>query len=244
MAFHWVPPPQGSLKINVHGYSSRTRTRSRNNTGIGAVYRDSAGKLRYLTVGVIPNLTPLGVQLWAIFIVLKRAFLDGYRDVIVETDNLMAYRAIRNFAVGAQAPVFDIISQIDIRLRDPRWFCMLSFVFPARNRVARYAARVAMEYGDRLYTLNRPIAGIEELLDWDMGMGPDHPDYVDVVLPNDAPDPFDDDAALTLADNVENLGLGQNGAPVVVAWDLEESETHEDLDDVLEENISGRNGGR
>lgn len=33
-----------------------------------------------------------------------------------------------------------------------------------------------MELGDQLYTLDRPVAGVEELMDWDMGMGPDHPD--------------------------------------------------------------------
>lgn len=31
--------------------------------------------------------------------------------------------------------------------------------------------------------------------------------------------------ALTLADNVENLGSGQTGAPEIVTWDLEENET-------------------
>lgn len=109
-----VPPPQGTLKINVRDTSTRTPTRQGNDTGLGAIYRDSAGKLRHLTVGVIPNLTPLGIQLWAIFIVLKRAFYEGYRDVIVETDNLQAYKAIKNFHLGAQATVFDILSQIDI----------------------------------------------------------------------------------------------------------------------------------
>lgn len=93
MAFHWVPPPQGTLKINVHGSASRTALPNGNDTGLAAIYRDSVGNLRHmhLTIGVIPNLTPLGNQLWAIFIALRRAFLKGYRDVIVETDNLQAY---------------------------------------------------------------------------------------------------------------------------------------------------------
>lgn len=108
--------------------------RFKNETGMTGVYIDSGGRLRHLTIDVIPRLTPLGAQLWIIFIVLKRAFLEGYRDVIV--DNLPAFLAIKNFTLGAQAKVFDIISQIDIRIRDPFWFCMLSFVFPARNRVA------------------------------------------------------------------------------------------------------------
>lgn len=140
------------------------------------------------------------------FIVLKREFPEGYRDVIVETDNLMAYRAIKNFSIGAQAHVFDILSQIDICIiRDPRWFCLLSFVFPARNRVARYAARVAMELGDRIYTLDRSVIGVEELMGRDMGVGQDHLNYVDIVLLNNATDPYDFNSALILADNIENL---------------------------------------
>lgn len=53
-----------------------------------------------------------------------------------------------------------------------------------------------MELGDCLYTLDRPVSGVEELLDWDMGMGPDHQDYTYVVLPTDAPDPVEFGAAL------------------------------------------------
>lgn len=63
---------------------------------------------------------------------------------------------------------------------------MLSFVYPARNRIARYATRIGMELGDMLYTLDRPVAGIEELLDSDMGMGPDQPDYIDEHLADKA----------------------------------------------------------
>lgn len=48
------------------------------------------------------------------------AFIEGYRDVIVETDNLPAFLEIKNFSLGAQASVFDILSQIDIRLHDVR----------------------------------------------------------------------------------------------------------------------------
>lgn len=126
MAYHWVPPPQGTVKINVHAVAATTITQHGNETGMEEIYGDSVGKLKHLTVGIIPNLTPLGAQLWIIFIVLKRAFLEGYRDVMGKTDNLRAYLAIKNFALGAEAQVFDIISQIDIRLRDPHWFCMIS----------------------------------------------------------------------------------------------------------------------
>lgn len=96
-----------------------------------------------------------------------------------------------------------------------------------------------MEFGERLYTLDMPVAGIEELLDWDMGIGLDHPDYVDVVLSAKVPDPFDFNSSLKLADNVDNLRVGQVDAPTTFVWDLENNENHEDLDDVFEENIQG-----
>lgn len=243
MAYHWIPP-QGTLKINVHVVSAPTPTRFENETGMGAVYRDSCGKLRHQTVGVIPRLTPLGAQLRIILIVLKlivlkRAFLEDYRDVIVETDNLPAYLAIKNFTLGAQAQVFDIISHIDICICDPQWFSMLSFVFPARKRVAHYATRVGIELGARLYTLDRSVPGVEKLLDWDMGLGSDHPDYTDAVLPTNATDPIELGVALTLANNVENLGLGQIDATQNVTWDVEENENPDDLDDVQKEHFQG-----
>lgn len=87
MAFHWVPPSPSTLKINVHGIYSNMVRPSANDTGIDAIYRDWEGQLKLLTVGTIPFLTHLGNQLWACYVPLVRAFEEGYRDVILETDN-------------------------------------------------------------------------------------------------------------------------------------------------------------
>lgn len=57
--YHWIPPPRGTLEINVHATTATNPTRFDNNTSIGAIYRDFGGKLRYLEVGVIQNLTPI-----------------------------------------------------------------------------------------------------------------------------------------------------------------------------------------
>lgn len=41
-------------------------------------------------------------------------------------------------------------------------------MFPTRNRVARYStARIPVKLRDMIYTLDMPVAGIEELIDWD-----------------------------------------------------------------------------
>lgn len=123
MAFHWVPPPSSSLKINVHGIYSNTFRPSANDSGIGAIYRDSQGQLKLLTVGTIPFLTQLGNQLWACFVPLVRGFEEGYRDVILETDNYEAFKTMKLFHLGAPTSVYDLASQIDIRIKDKRWKC-------------------------------------------------------------------------------------------------------------------------
>lgn len=40
---------------------------------------------------------------------------------------------------------------------------------------------------------------VEELLEWDLGLGIDHPDYVNVVIPNNAPDPVNFEVGLVLS---------------------------------------------
>ncbi|KAL1811013.1 hypothetical protein ACET3Z_021078 [Daucus carota] len=92
-----------------------------------------------------------------------------------------------------------------------------SYVFPARNHVARFLPRLGRDVADRLYTLNRMIGPLEELLDWDMGLGVDHLDFIDVVIPEGAPDPVNFDVALGIADQVNGLTLGQQTVQVPMA---------------------------
>lgn len=97
MAFNWGPPLPPTLKINVHGIYSNTVFPAGNDSGIGAVYRNSDGELKLITVGTIPFLTQVGNQLWAIFVALLRAYFEGYRDVELETDNYEAYMILKTF---------------------------------------------------------------------------------------------------------------------------------------------------
>lgn len=119
-------------------------------SGIGAIYRESHGELQLLTVGTNPFHTPLGNQLWAMYIPIPRAYEEGLRDVIIETDNYEAYQIVKNFEEGVQSSVYDLASQIDVRVENKNWKCKVAFVFPARNKVARFLARLEQETSDRL----------------------------------------------------------------------------------------------
>ncbi|KAL1802749.1 hypothetical protein ACET3Z_031396 [Daucus carota] len=67
----------------------------------------------------------------------------------------------------------------------------------------------AKDVSDKLYTLNRMIGSMDELLDWDMGLGVDHPDYMDLLIPDGVQEPMNFDVALGIADQVNGLVLGQ-----------------------------------
>lgn len=243
MAFHWIPPPPGVLKINVHGIHSTIQLPNGNNSGIGAVYRGANGDLKLLTLGVVPGLSSIGNQLWAVYAPMRRAFKEGYRNVMIETDNFDAFKAIRDFSAGAPPAIYHLLSQIEVLMNNNTWACSIAFIFAARNRPARYAARLGMEIGEQLYTMEHPVGGVQEYIDWDMGMGVEHPDFVDVFLPLNAPDPVNFDMALGLADQVDILGLGQADAPNAVQLDVEEGEPEMGVGEVQEGVVQGNMQG-
>lgn len=146
---------------------------------------------------------------------------------------------MRDFNIGPPASVYDIASQINILMNNSSWDCVVGFVFAVRNRVARFTSRLGMEVGDRLYIVEQPVGVMHELLDWDMGLGLDHPDYQDVILPLQAPDPVDFDAGIGLAEQEDGLGLGQENPPHGVVLDIEENEPQMGVAEVPEQDVQG-----
>lgn len=56
---NWVPPPVGTLKVNVHAAAFAHPIPNGNIIGIGVVLRTSDGNLMNCVAGTIPGLTPL-----------------------------------------------------------------------------------------------------------------------------------------------------------------------------------------
>lgn len=73
MALNWVPPPNGTLKVNAHEVSFNVPMPNGNTSGIGVVLRTSDGNLVNCVAGTIPRINPG----------LRRAFVEGAVDVIV-----------------------------------------------------------------------------------------------------------------------------------------------------------------
>lgn len=113
-----------------------------NSSGIGVVLRTSDENLVNCVAETIPGLTTLGAQLWAVQVGLRRAFMEGAKSVIIETDNMQAFGTVQ-FAHLHQHPEYDdLIHQILTRIRDPNWECSFRFVYLARNTTAAYLSFV------------------------------------------------------------------------------------------------------
>lgn len=63
---NWVPPPVGTLKVNVHASAFAHQMPNGNTNGIGVVLRTSDGNLVNCISGTIPGVTPFGAQLWSV----------------------------------------------------------------------------------------------------------------------------------------------------------------------------------
>lgn len=108
-------------------------------------------------------------------------FKENYGHVIIETNIFGAYNIIRNFNVKSHVVFYHIANQIDLLLRNNSRVRVFGVIFVAYNKVTQYAAKLAMNVCDRLYTLEHPVGGVVEILDWDVGIGVDNPSFVDVA---------------------------------------------------------------
>ncbi|KAL1828064.1 hypothetical protein ACET3Z_000133 [Daucus carota] len=97
---------------------------------------------------------------------------------------------------------------------------------------------------DRELTLSKirnhiaePIGGVEELLDWDQGMGVPHAAYMDIMIPYGAPDPVNFDISVPLADQIDDLGLGQLNAPRFARSEMDIDEMEDVIEGAVEDSF-------
>lgn len=182
MVFNWLPPPNGTLKVNVHGVSFGAPMPNGNTSGLGVVLRTSDGNLVNCVVGTIPGLDPLSTNLWDIVIGLRRAFLEGAIFVILETNNMDAFGAVQFAHLHQHLVVDDLIHQIVTRIRDSNWTCDFRLIYSVRNNVATYASLLGGELFCMLYLFLEPIERMAELMDFNMGLGPHDQQFLETPM--------------------------------------------------------------
>lgn len=127
-------------------------------------------------------------------------------------------------------------------IRDESRKCVVAYVNPSRCCVARFLAKLGMETCKKLYTFYRPVGGVEELLDWDQGTGLHHPDFIDIMVSFQAPDPVDFNVSVPLVEQVNDVGLGQINAPKVARMEMDIDEMNDQIKDAVEDSFIGSFG--
>lgn len=169
---------------------------------------------------MVPGLSSLGSQLYAIHVGLRRAFIERASSVIIETDNMEAFGAIHFAHLHQHPELDDLIHQIITRIRDPNWVCTLRFIYSNRNQAAIYLSLMGGELFCRLYIFYEPIGRLAEIMNHDMGLGPLGPQFLEAPMGDEEWEVFDDileDGGAALADAfMANLIIhppGGNEAP-------------------------------
>lgn len=242
---NWVPPPVGILKVNTYAVSFAAPMPNGNTCGMGVVFKTSNGNMVNCIAGTIPGLTPLSAGLWGVQIGLRKAFVEGAKSVIIKIDNLAAFGVIQFAHLHQHPEVDDLLNQIITRLRDPNWDCSLRFVYPERNRVAEYASLLGGELFCRLYIFFEPVGRMAELMDLDLGLGPQNPQFLEASMVNEEQEVFEkimEDGGVVLANEfMHNLVINGNGEhdgdlnlfDVVYEDELNDIEDEDDLFDLF-----------
>ena len=178
----WIAPAHGMVKVNCHGVVLDVPAANGNTSGLGVILRRFNGKLISCAVGSMPRLSPLGNQLWAIFSGMRRAFLGDSRRVIIETDNIEAFGAIKFPNANASTEISSIVQQILVLKNNQTWNCYVRFVYASRNKVATYLALLGAELFTRVFLFSEPLGRAAELMDLDLGLGPHDPDFLEMEM--------------------------------------------------------------
>ncbi|KAF7827255.1 putative ribonuclease H-like domain-containing protein [Senna tora] len=144
------PPECGSLKFNVDG----SCWRHNNSISCGGVLRDSDG--RWIT-GFVRRMgkgNSLTAEMWAIYSSLQIAWDNRLKDIIIETDSLLAITLIKD-GVDRFHPLKPLVSAI-CNLADRIGNINFTHSFREGNRVANALASSGhcMDFG--LYSLDIP----------------------------------------------------------------------------------------
>lgn len=151
MEYHWVLPPTGTVKINVHGAIPFIPFHNGNPHSLGMITRNAEGELIKLSTGILPSTKTLENKMNAILQGLKKGFEGKFKRIIVETDNLDAFKVIKNYPHGVLSEVADVAKQIFIRLNDKRWYYVIAYIFSERNQLTIYLAHMGGEKCNNIF---------------------------------------------------------------------------------------------
>ncbi|KAK1390607.1 hypothetical protein POM88_018785 [Heracleum sosnowskyi] len=161
----WEMPRRGAIKINVHGFFSENQLVSR-----GTILRMMGGSLGINERG--------NNELYAYLEGLKRAYVEDYPTVILETDHVQTYWEWKNSTIeGGTTEHAYILRQLNTRRRDNNFVLDVRLTDPGDNELATYLAEYGASRWNQMVVIKRPFGRVYELWSKDMGLGPVGPQF-------------------------------------------------------------------
>ncbi|KAL1807600.1 hypothetical protein ACET3Z_024590 [Daucus carota] len=80
-----------------------------------------------------------------------------------------------------------------------------------------------MDTCNKLYTFDMTVGSVEELMDWDQGMGLHHPNFMDVFVSHNAPDTVNFNISVSVAEQIEDLSLEMDEMEKLMDGTMEDS---------------------
>lgn len=103
----WIPPPPGWLKLNCDGARSEVSRCA----ACGGILRDHVGEFRLAFTLYLGDCSVLDAELWAILYGIRLACARGFRQIMVESDSLLAINMLNNDC-SQRHPCYGLVSQI------------------------------------------------------------------------------------------------------------------------------------
>ncbi|KAL8156801.1 hypothetical protein AgCh_001781 [Apium graveolens] len=181
-AVRWRMPPYGVVKINVHGFFSEEVFPNGNRTGIGVVIRNHRGRILRLYEGSLGIVERRLNELYAMLQGLVRAFLDDYKVIELETDNVEAFWEWSDSMINGVPQEHEfVVRQLNTKKADENYDLMLRIVDENANSLARYVARYGATHFDRMVIFSNLFGRVCEIWHHDIGLGPVGVQFVPIL---------------------------------------------------------------
>lgn len=157
----WVPPPEGWIKVNTDSAYSATEELAT----AGGLIRDNQGNfIEGFTLNV-GSCNPLSAEPWAILHCLQLAWDRGFRNVIMETDYLMASTLVKK---GIDVPnKFWPLTTTIKSLLSLDWNVRVEHVFRECNRAVDWLTKLARTTPIGSIHVQTPPEELGSLLNYD-----------------------------------------------------------------------------
>lgn len=195
----WRMPRKGMVKINVHGCFYDASLPNGNVSGIGAVIRNSRGKILRMLSG------SLGIQhrrineYHAMLEGCKRAFIEDWEHFNLESDHLDSFWEWRNSTLEGVHPDHTyIVQQLNQRGADRNFQMEPTLCDPNTNELATYFAHHGAHNYKVMVIIAQPFGRIFEIWSSDMGLGPADQRYMAIHEADLVPEVVDGEAKQVL----------------------------------------------